>query len=92
MRFYPATGVGLAPERSRYWPLHSRLDAGRPLAVAAVTALRGNGGTFPSQAQKSDPQGVQERAEGAPARRVILHARPLPRAVCVNVPGPLSEP
>lgn len=41
----------------------NRLDTGRP-HNAAVTVLRGNGGTFPSQAHKSDPKGVQERAEG----------------------------
>ena len=31
---------------------------------AAVTVFKGYGGTFPSQAHKSDPKGVQRRAEG----------------------------
>lgn len=33
--------------------------------TAAVAVLRDNGGTFPSQRHKSDPQGVQQRREGA---------------------------
>jgi hypothetical protein len=55
--------------------------------MAAVTVLRGNGGTFPSRTQKSDPQGRrQERVEGAHTERVLLHARSLCRAVCVVRP------
>ena len=42
---------------------------------AAVAVLRGNGGTFPSQAHKSDPRGVQERAEGTHSKRVILQGQ-----------------
>jgi hypothetical protein len=68
---------------------HGLLDAGRPLVESAVTALRGNGGTFPSQAHMSDPQGVQERAEGAHTERVILHVRSLCRAECVLHPKPV---
>jgi hypothetical protein len=65
------------------------LDAGRPLVESAVTALRGNGGTFPSQAQMSDAKAVQERAEGAHTERVILHVRSLCRAECVLHPKPV---
>ena len=42
---------------------------------AAVAVLRGNGGTFPSQAHMSDPRGVQERAEGTHSKRVILQGQ-----------------
>lgn len=57
--------------------------------VAAVTALRGNGGTFPSQAQMSDAKAVQERAEGAHTERVILHVRSLCRTGCALRPRPV---
>ena len=53
---------------------------------AAVAVLRGNGGTFPSQAHMSDPSGVQERAEGAINSRVILQVMPLLRAWPDSVP------
>ena len=53
---------------------------------AAVAVLRGDGGTFPSQAHMSDPSGVQERAEGAINSRVILQVMPLLRAWPDSVP------
>jgi hypothetical protein len=77
-----------AQKRSSLWAFCvSGLDIGRPLEVAAVTVLRGNGGTFPSRPEMSDPQGVQEPGEGAHTARNPASTGNRIEAVCVDVPS-----
>lgn len=57
---------------------------------AAVTVLRGNGGSFPSQAQMSDPQGCAGTGRRDALRRVILQAVQSVRHSPMYVPD-LSE-
>jgi hypothetical protein len=70
--------VGVCPD---CWTQVDRLE------IAAVTVLRGDGGTFPSQAQMSDAKAVQERVEGAhTARNPACTAIVLEPCACC-VPG-----
>ena len=57
---------------------------------AAVTVLRGNGGSFPSQAQMSDPQGCAGTGRRDALRRVILQVVQSVRHSPMYVPD-LSE-
>ena len=55
---------------------------------AAVTVLRGNGGTFPSRPEMSEAKACEEPGEGGVASTVILNDRTL-ACVCWprNVPS-----
>lgn len=57
---------------------------------AAVTVLRGNGGSFPSQAQMSDPQGCAGTGRRDALKRVILQVVQSVRHSPMYVPD-LSE-
>ena len=53
---------------------NKRLDTGSAALIAAVTVLRGYGGTFPSQAHMSDQQWCAGTGRRDAHRRVILQA------------------
>jgi len=91
LRGFLLSGRAKLLNRSRINPATGKSAGGltghcKTARKAAVAVLRGDGGTFPSQAHMSDPSGVQERAEGAINSRVILQVMPLLRAWPDSVP------
>ena len=84
---------GLPPESSCKRPFYCFFTSTghRQTAFkAAVTVLRGNGGSFPSQAQMSDPQGCAGTGRRDALRRVILQVVQSVRHSPMYVPD-LSE-